>query len=214
MEGQLVKLRAMEEGDYELFSKWVTPSKTSSLARGANDFTTSKEIKADIESGNTRYVMVLTHDNKKIGFISWTPQTYEGNYLLGGLIGDPELWDNGYGAEAGVLVIDYLFHHKNAHKLQFINGLYNSRSIRFIIKTKVVIEGIIRDHFFVDGEYHDAVISSILRDEYYEYLGTDSIDSIPQEEKRKTRHELEEYLNGYWKEECFPKLLKKDRINS
>lgn len=209
MKGHLVKLKAIEEEDYELFANWVTPSRTSSLARGGNDFVTSKEVKADIESGNTHHVMVLTHDNKKIGFVSWTPQKYEGNYLLGGVIGNPELWDSGYGAEAGALVMDYLFHQKNAHKLQFINGLHNSRSIRFIMKTKLVIEGILRDHYFIDGEYHDAVVSSILRDEFYAYPETDSIDSIPKEEKRTIRQELYEYLNEYWKEECFPKLLKR-----
>lgn len=209
MKGHLVKLKAIEEEDYELFAKWVTPSKTSSLARGVNDFATSKEIKADIESGSTRHVMVLTHDNKKIGFISWTPQKYEGNYLLGGVIGDPDLWDSGYGAEAGSLIMDYLFHQKNAHKLQFINGLHNARSVRFIMKTKLVIEGILRDHYFIDGEYHDAVVSSILRDEFYEYPETDSIDSIPKEEKRAIRQELNEYLSDYWKEECFPKLIER-----
>lgn len=207
MEGHLVKLRAIEEEDYELFAKWIIPSKTSSLARGVNDFVTSKEVKADVESGNTRYAMVLTHDDRKIGFISWASQTYEGNYLLGGIIGDPELWDNGYGAEAGMLIIDYLFHYKNAHKLQFINGLYNARSVQFIIKTKVVIEGILRDHYFIDGEYQDAIISSILRDEYYEYPGTDKIDSIPKEEKRKARDELDAYLNKHWKDDFFSKLL-------
>lgn len=208
MKGHLVKLRAMEKEDYELFAEWVTPSNTSSLARGANEFVTSEEIKADIESGNTRHVMVLTHDNKKIGFISWTPQKYEGNYLLGGVIGDPELWDSGYGAEAGALIMEYLFHQKNAHKLQFINGLHNLRSVRFIMKTKLVIEGILRDHFFVDGEYHDAILSSILRKEFYEYPETNSMDTIPKEEKRKARQELKEYLTEYWKEECFSKRIK------
>ena len=208
MKGLLVKLKAMEEEDFELFAKWVTPSRTSSLARGDNDFATSKEIKADIESGNTQHVMVLTHDNKKIGFISWTPQKCEGNYLLGGVIGEPELWDSGYGAEAGVLAMEYLFHQKNAHKLQFINGLHNLRSVRFIMKANLVIEGVLRDHFFIDGEYHDAIISSILRDEFYSYPDTDKMDSIPRDEKKKIRKELNEYLTEYWVAECFPKLIK------
>lgn len=77
------------------------------------------------------------------------------------------------------------------------------------MKTKLVIEGILRDHYFIDGEYHDAVVSSILRDEFYEYPETDSIDSIPKEEKRAIRQELNEYLSDYWKEECFPKLIER-----
>ncbi|MDA5110790.1 MULTISPECIES: GNAT family N-acetyltransferase [Brevibacillus] len=206
MRGNFVRLQALEEEDYKLFSQWVCPSKVSALARGRQDFATEDEIRKDIVNGSTRYATVVTHDGKKIGFVSWETLKYEGSYMLGGVIGDPELWDMGYGAEASLLLMDYLFHFKNAHKIQFINGLHNMRSVRFLIKNKVTIEGILRDHFFLDGEYHDAVISSILRDEYYGY--SEPEDMIPKSEKQKIREELYEYLQGYWKEECFPKLLK------
>jgi diamine N-acetyltransferase len=199
MRGNFVRLQALEEEDYKLFSQWVCPSKVSALARGRQDFATEDEIRKDIVNGSTRYATVVTHDGKKIGFVSWETLKY-------GVIGDPELWDMGYGAEASLLLMDYLFHFKNAHKIQFINGLHNMRSVRFLIKNKVTIEGILRDHFFLDGEYHDAVISSILRDEYYGY--SEPEDMIPKSEKQKIREELYEYLQGYWKEECFPKLLK------
>ncbi|NQD67338.1 GNAT family N-acetyltransferase [Bacillus haikouensis] len=213
MEGYLVKLRPIEEEDYELFSKWVVPSTSSALARGSLEFATTEEIKKDIKTGNTRYAMVLTHDDRKIGFVSWQPLKYEGSYVLGGVIGEPELWDNGYGAEASILIMDYLFHSKNAHKVQFINGLYNLRSVRFLIKNKVTIEGILRDHFFIDGEYHDAVVSSILRHEYYADKQNLPQDSIPQEEKLKIRQELYEYMNGYWKDHCLPALINKGERN-
>lgn len=214
MKGNFVKLQALEEGDFKLFSKWVCPSKVSALARGAQDFATLEDIKADIRTGNTNYATVLTHDNEKIGFISWQPQKYEGSYLLGGVIGNPDLWDMGYGAEASLLILDYLFHFKNAHKVQFINGLYNLRTIRFLIKNKVTIEGVLRDYFFLDGEYHDAVVSSILREEYYSQdEGNLPEDMIPKSEKEKTRKELYEYLNHQWKDECFPSLVKGVGVN-
>ncbi len=209
MKGSLVKLSPLEEEDYSLFSKWVIPSKVSALARGALDFASTEEIKKDIQYGNTRYAMVLTHDDRKIGFVSWQPQKYEGSYVLGGVIGDPELWDNGYGAEASILIMDYLFHFKNAHKIQFVNGLYNLRTIRFLMKNNVMIEGILRDHFFIDGQYQDAVVSSILRHEYYEDDKNQPGNAIPEAERQQTQEELYEYLNGYWKENCLPNLLRR-----
>ncbi|MBD7963048.1 GNAT family N-acetyltransferase [Fictibacillus norfolkensis] len=213
MKGNFVKLRPLEEEDYALFSQWVVPSKTSALARGSQDFATTEEVKQDIKHGNTRYAMVLTHEDKKIGFVSWQPQKYEGSYLLGGVIGDPDLWDSGYGAEASILIMDYLFHFKNAHKVQFINGLHNLRSVRFLLKNKVVIEGILRDYFFLDGEYHDAIVSSILRDEYYQDEQNMPEDSIPREEKQKIREELYEYMNGYWLKNTFPDLVTKGELH-
>lgn len=200
MEGNLVRLRAIKEDDYYSIGKWLTPSIVSSLGRGANDFVQVDDLKKDIENGRTQYAMVLTHDDERIGFVSWEPLKYEGNYMLGGIIGDQEKWDNGYGAEASLLIMDYLFHQKNAHKIQFINGLYNLRSVRFLIKNGVVVEGILRDHFFVDGEFHDAVISSVLREEYYQDPNNHPLDTIPSAEKEKVRKEIYEYLNSHWKE--------------
>ncbi|MED1311011.1 GNAT family protein [Bacillus paranthracis] len=214
MKGHFVQLQALEEEDYNLFSKWVRPSKISALARGSQDFATVREIKMDIESGNTRYATVLTHEGEKIGFISWQPLKYEGSYVLGGVIGDSNLWDMGYGAEASILIMDYLFHFKNAHKIQFINGLYNLRTIRFLMKNNVAIEGILRDHFFLDGEYHDAVVSSILRDEYYAAgEGEQPEDMIPKIEKEQIRTELYEYLNNYWENTLFSRLKKTGEEN-
>ncbi|MDF1999849.1 GNAT family N-acetyltransferase [Peribacillus simplex] len=212
MKGNFVKLQALEEEDFALFSKWVTPSKVSALARGKQDFVTAEEVRQDIKSGNTRYATVLTHEDKKIGFVSWQPQSYEGSYIIGGVIGDPDLWDMGYGAEASILLLDYLFHSKNAHKVQFINGLYNLRTVRFLMKNKVTIEGILRDYFFLDGEYHDGVISSILRDEYYSHEDQPE-DMIPKSEKEQIRKELYDYLNHQRKDECYPTLLKKGESN-
>jgi|GEM_PF-3514905 len=214
MKGNFVKLQALEEEDYALFSKWVCPSKVSALARGSQDYATTEEIRQDIQSGNTRYATVLTHDDKKIGFVSWQVQKYEGSYIIGGVIGEPELWDMGYGAEASVLILDYLFHSKNAHKVQFINGLYNQRSVRFLMKNNMLIEGVLRDYFFLDGEYHDAVVTSVLRDEYYSHGSENQPeDIIPKSEKEQIRKELYEYLNLQWKDEYYHTLLKKGEAN-
>lgn len=202
MIGNFVKLQSLENEDYQLFSKWLRPSNVSALARGAQDFVTVEELEKDIKNGNTRYATVLTHEDEKIGFVSWQPQKYEGSYMIGGVIGDEKLWDKGYGAEAALLLLDYLFHYKNAHKVQFINGLYNLRSVRFLIKSNVKIEGILRDYFFLDGKYYDAVISSILRDEYYAY-DTDGFnrDMIPKTEKDQIRKEFYDFFKNQWEEE-------------
>ena len=201
MQGDLVKLQALEPEDYKLFAECLRPSKVSALALGTQDFLSIEEIEKNIKLGNTRYATVLTHENEKIGFISWQSQKYEGNYLLGGVIVDQSKWDQGYGAEASLLILEFLFHAKNAHRVQFINAAYNKRTVGFLIKNKVKIEGILRDHLFLDGEYHDAVISSILRDEYYTDDSDFSQDTIPRNEKNQIRKELYEYLEGQWKEE-------------
>jgi RimJ/RimL family protein N-acetyltransferase len=209
LKGHLVSLSAMEEEDYYLMSKWLQPSLTSALGRGTQDFVSAENIKKDVLTGSTSYVTVKTNDEEKIGFISWKPLQYVGNYEIGGIIGHPELWDSGCGAEATVLVMDHLFHAKNAHRVQFITGLYNKRTVGMLIKNQVTVEGILRDYYFLDGQYHDGVVWSILRDEYYaiDDYGQPQ-DMIPAAEKEEAREEFTNYVKEHWNDRIFHKLIR------
>lgn len=165
----MVSLVPFEEDDVELIYKWRQSDLTSTLMSGSLDFVSLNEMKEQMRQDKTRYVGVKTNAGRKIGFVSWHEVKTQGNYQIGGTIGDPSIWDEGYGVEATKLIMDYLFHFKNAHRLQFITGLYNTRTISMLMKHSTQIEGILRDYYFLDGKYHDAVICSVLRDEYYEY---------------------------------------------
>lgn len=165
----MVSLVPFEEDDIELIYKWRQSDLTSTLMSGSLDFVSLNEMKEQMKQDKTRYVGVKTNAGRKIGFVSWHEVKTQGNYQIGGTIGDPSIWDEGYGVEATKLIMDYLFHFKNAHRLQFITGLYNTRTISMLMKHSTQIEGILRDYYFLDGKYHDAVICSVLRDEYYEY---------------------------------------------
>ncbi|MFJ3387268.1 GNAT family N-acetyltransferase [Lysinibacillus sp. NPDC086135] len=169
MKGLMVSLVPFEEDDVELIYKWRQSDLTSTLMSGSLDFVSLNEMKEQMKQDKTRYVGVKTNAGRKIGFVSWHEVKTQGNYQIGGTIGDPSIWDEGYGVEATKLIMDYLFHFKNAHRLQFITGLYNTRTISMLMKHSTQIEGILRDYYFLDGKYHDAVICSVLRDEYYEY---------------------------------------------
>ncbi|UPW84173.1 GNAT family N-acetyltransferase [Lysinibacillus sp. Ag94] len=169
MKGLMVSLVPFEEDDVELIYKWRQSDLTSTLMSGSLDFVSLNEMKEQMRQDKTRYVGVKTNAGRKIGFVSWHEVKTQGNYQIGGTIGDPSIWDEGYGVEATKLIMDYLFHFKNAHRLQFITGLYNTRTISMLMKHSTQIEGILRDYYFLDGKYHDAVICSVLRDEYYEY---------------------------------------------
>ena len=49
-----------------------------------------------------------------------------------------------------------------------------------------------RDYYFLDGAYHDAVIGSILRDEYYAM--TRPAENVPRADVKEARRILGEYL--------------------
>ncbi|PTM58820.1 GNAT family N-acetyltransferase [Desmospora activa] len=214
MKGHMVQIAPLEEEDFKLMSQWLRPSAASALGSGKQDFFRADQLKEEITNDSTtNYVTILTHDGEKIGFVSWKKLQYEGSYELGGIVGDHKLWDSGCGAEASVLVMDHLFQYKNAHRIQFITGLFNKRTMNMLMKNKkVVMEGILRDYNFVDGQYYDAVVWSVLRDEYYaiDEFGQPTT-MIPEQEKKQIEEEFHKFLQENWNSQIYNRLVQARR---
>ncbi|MGQ0842181.1 GNAT family N-acetyltransferase [Actinokineospora sp.] len=199
MQGYLTRLVPVEDEDYALVAKWLQPGPEGALgAGGESQFMSTKQLGEAL--GRSTGAMVATMDGRKVGYVQWHRLKHGGSYEVGGMIGDTDLWDSGCGAEAGLLLLDYLFHEKNAHRVQFMTGTYNRRVLNFMMKSNVVVEGVLRDYFFLDGCYHDAVIASLLREEYYAAAkeGVAVRDLVPAEDRERGRAEFQEYMRGRW----------------
>lgn len=205
MKGALVTLSAIEEEDHPLVAQWFRRGVVGALSTGgAAGFTSSADIRAALENGPEKFAMVRTHDGVPIGLVQWRQRKYPGSYTVGGVIGDSELWDSGCGGEASWLLVHELFHSYNAHRVEFVTASFNVRVVRMMIKSGMVIEGILRDYFFLDGEYHDAIVTSYLREEYYsadasgmtgdEFFG----DTIPASDKSEARALIRDYMQNQW----------------
>jgi len=167
-EGMLVRLRPVAEADHALFPHWISFSEAGALAgAGGSDSMATDSWTTELTSPNSHYVLIETHHGEKVGTVSWREKAHPHSFEMGGLVGATDLWDSGYGMEAALLVLDYLFEQANAHRVQLVAGLYNARTVAFMVQDGVTVEGVLRDYLYLDGSYHDALIGSILRDEYY-----------------------------------------------
>jgi RimJ/RimL family protein N-acetyltransferase len=202
MQGNLVRLTAVEERDYELVARWIQPSHAATMgAGGSAEYMSVERVRGGMSK--MPMVMIETLDGRKIGLVQWHTLGHARSYELGAVVGEPELWDTGCGAEASLLALDYLFRFRDAHRVQFMTGLYNQRVLNFLFKTGIVIEGVLRDHFYFDGRYHDAVVSSILRSEYDGWLaeGDDLLmarDMVPAAEKELAVKEFRAHMRQRW----------------
>lgn len=205
MKGALVTVSAIEEDDYPLVAQWFRRDVAGALATGGSAWATSTaDIRAAVESGPEKYAMVRTHEGAPVGLVQWRQRKYSGSYVVGGIIGDSELWDSGCGGEASWLLVHELFHAHNAHRIEFITAAFNVRVVRMMIKSGMVIEGVLRDYFFLDGQYHDAIVTSYLRDEYYSAdesgMTGDGFygDTIHPSEKEEARALIRDHLEKQW----------------
>lgn len=205
MKGALVTVSAIEEDEYPLVAQWFRRGVVSALSTGGTArFTSTADTRAAIENGPEQFAMVRTHEGVPVGLVQWRRRKYAGSYTVGGVIGDSELWDSGCGGEASWLLVHELFHAHNAHRVEFVTAAFNVRVIRMLIKSGMVIEGIMRDYFFLDGEYHDAIVTSYLREEYYSAddsgMTGDGFygDTIPASDKNEARALLRDYMENQW----------------
>jgi diamine N-acetyltransferase len=165
-----VTLAPVTKDDHSLISQWLS-SDSWVYASGAQGWVSAAALKRFldyVDKGDEEFLLVYAPDGQAIGMVSWKATSTPGNYVVGTMIGDADMLGVGFGLEATILLVGMLFDSKRAHRVEFTCGVYNRRAVTDICTGGLItVEGILRDYFFIGGEYHDAVIGSILRNEYY-----------------------------------------------
>lgn len=123
-----------------------------------------KEAKKD----KTRICLAInTTEGKHIGSVSLMKIDYFSKRAEYGIfIGDRRYHGQGYGTEAGKLLVDYGFKRLKLYRICLRLIGYNVRGQRSYEKIGFKIEGRLRDHVYRDGCYHDEILMGILRNEY------------------------------------------------
>jgi RimJ/RimL family protein N-acetyltransferase len=102
-----------------------------------------------------------------IGRIEWEgldPRARSAEVMI--LIGNPVYWGGGYGTDAMVSLLRYLFWNRNLHRVSLSVLAWNARAIRSYEKAGFVREGVLRADIFDGGRYHDQVLMAILRPDF------------------------------------------------
>ncbi|MGW7578850.1 GNAT family N-acetyltransferase [Streptomyces sp. NPDC054765] len=203
MQGRLVTLEWPGDDDWAAIASWLRPGSPAAVLSGDWELLGAAEVEQANRSGRVHHLVIRTKDGEGIGTVSYQRSGRIGGFTVGGAIGSPELWRRGYGAEAVVLLVDYLFHQLDAHRVQVTTAGYNKGIIRLMTKTPFVVEGILRDHCYLDGAYHDSIVWGVLRDEHYASLkpSTDNRvlavgleDFVDEDDKTQARAILAEHL--------------------
>ena len=89
-----------------------------------------------------------------------------GNFELGINIGNPDFWAKGFGSEAVSLLLKYGFYFLPGRRIELTVQERNIRAITCYSGCGFVEEGRLRKSIWVEGEYIDLVLMSILRPEW------------------------------------------------
>lgn len=191
-----------EDPDYALIAGWLRPlGPTSALTGDSNEVVDAPAIRSANESGAVRYYMAVDDAGVRVGVVNYRSSGSAGGYSIAGAVGDPARWNGGVGADALAQLVDHLFHQLNAHRVEFTAASYNRQMMSMLVKGGFTLEGVLRDFHFVDGQYHDRTIWSILRHQFdagaQAYAGSRPVaDIIPAPDKQRARELFSQYLES------------------
>jgi RimJ/RimL family protein N-acetyltransferase len=172
LEGELVRLRAIDEADVEPNYRWFNdmevtrylavgypPSRAREiefLQRAAtNDFASGLQL--GIETKDGVYI-------GNIGLHEIHPEHRAG--LLGIAIGEKPYWSNGYGRDAITTLLRFAFGEMNLNRVSLHVFEFNERGIACYKRCGFQTEGRLREHYYGEGRYWDVFVMGILRDEF------------------------------------------------
>lgn len=169
--GERVYLRPLEKEDLPIIQAWNNDPEVRRLT-GEVRPTSQADIEAWYERARTDpdrvwFVVALRENDRVIGeagllriFPAWRTAD------LSLILGDKNAWGQGYGREAILLLLDYAFGSLNLHRVAVGVVGFNERALRFYEQVGFRREGLQRDGYYCDHQYHDFVMMSILEDEF------------------------------------------------
>ena len=170
--GQRVTLRPPQQGDAEESARVWTPELRhmyggSLTAPGLATVESRERRFQRALQGEEGHFFCIEADGRYIGFaiIGGIDQANQrGRYRVG--IENPDYWGRGFGTEVTRLMLRCAFRTIGLHRVDLRVAAYNKRAIRCYQKSGFRLEGVERDSFFVDGEWHDDLLMAALRDEW------------------------------------------------
>ncbi|WP_407308826.1 GNAT family N-acetyltransferase [Desulfosporosinus sp. SB140] len=170
--GKRIKIRPLEEDDIDMLFQWSNDEEVNYWSSGAwplNSLQTKEQlIEKFLDSPPDSYRYAILNENDSligtIGFREINVPSRSATLFI--VIGNKPYWGQGYGTDATITFVRFLFTQWNFHRISLDTWDENLRAIRAYEKVGFKIEGRQREARFVLGNYHDAVLMGLLRDEF------------------------------------------------
>lgn len=171
--GEKVKLAPYTKDDQQSVTKWWNDIDFVRLMDTGMFRPTTIEKQEEEHKGLLKnnhavpFSIRTTDDNTLIGYIGAMNINWQARHCMVVIgIGEKDYWDKGYGTDAMRVLLRYAFMEMNMNRVGLEVVGYNQRAIKSYEKIGFVHEVTMRQFVWRDGQYFDAHIMSILREEW------------------------------------------------
>jgi ribosomal-protein-alanine N-acetyltransferase len=174
MEGEKTRLRPMTLEEADLVFAWLGDPEVNEFW-GGRDRTRSKEefltdwkpYYFDGSEPERGRCFAIEAEGRPIGMIAYNAIIRRDRSVdIDVIIGEKAYWSRGYGTDAIRAFLRYLFEVVGMHRVALGTYATNARAIRCYEKCGFVREGVQRESEWVDGRWVDAVLMSVLEQEF------------------------------------------------
>ena len=172
LHGKLVNLRPYEMSDLDDIMEWINDSEIRPFLMMVLPISRIQEIEflqqRLCKPTNEDIILAIeTKDGIYLGGIGLHRINYfDCHAEVGIVIGKKEYRGKGYGTDAMLTVLNYAFNQLNLHKVYLHVYSFNKRGIRSYEKCGFKREGLLKEHVFKKGKYHDVLRMGILKKEF------------------------------------------------
>lgn len=126
-----------------------------------------KNIQTEYDERKTiRWGITLKPDNHVIGMVGYNYWDQTDHRASIGFDLRQDQWRKGIMSEAVKAVIQFGFHTMGLNRIEADASIYNVGSIMLLKKVGFMQEGIQREQYYEDGNYHDLVLFALLKREW------------------------------------------------
>lgn len=172
IEGEAVDLRGLRREDMEAYRGWIdSPAVTKFMEMGwrpASDHDLDELYRISTNTADTvAFAIVDKSTGSMVGccglyVIQWICRRADFRII----IGEPGARNKGVGSEAARLTVAYAFDKLNLETVYLGVNTENEGAIKSYEKAGFVREGVRRRLIYRNGRYYDALMMSVLREEY------------------------------------------------
>jgi diamine N-acetyltransferase len=173
LSGKLVRLRPHEMTDLDHCLAWINdPEVKGYLSARYFQSRLSEEDWLRVHASKPIsydhvHFAIDTLDGRHIGSIALHETHPESRKAgLGVMIGDKDCWDHGYGTDAILTLLRFVFDEMNLNRVWLQVDEDNGRAIACYRKCGFIEEGRLRQDRYASGRYRDTLVMAVLADEF------------------------------------------------
>lgn len=170
MIGEKCYLSPISLEDAEKYTEWVNDLEIGQFVIFSSalfDVDKEREILRKIMHDSITFAIVEKDTNKAIGNCGLIEVSDVHRHAKFGIfIGEKTYWNQGIGAEATNLTLDYGFNIMNLRNITLEVVSFNQRAVHCYENVGFKYAGKMRDYIYMAGKYHDVLIYDILASEF------------------------------------------------